>query len=742
MLSHTRLFVTLFLLTSPPAIPQAPAGAEHLSYPAVVDSLAVLKKLSDKVKQNYNDPESWYRQGMVAWSLYEACRHVPHYAILDCTRPRILADTALMIAGELKPDDDKFALALTRFLLASEGTFRRESPYLDRIFKSSVERMRRNADPIKHADAALDAGRLYWLRYDAEAHREWESATAKAVRDLAAKRVPDSLKDNMPGALTSETLRQSRNVLDGKLLTAARNDFWGSSDYARAESFFREAFEAAPDYARAYRQYATLLAERSRWSELRSAAVVRATKVATDGWAWMSIALADYRLGDKRNAALEFDSAQKLLPASDRKHVIAIQRLLQPIERIAFDKNPAGFSSTYWDRVAPLWSARTEDDPRLEFFARVAYAELVWTADELRQHGVDSDRGDAFVRFGPPDRIYSNRNDRAMGHLSGTIRWDYDYPPVNPPRSFVFNRIPKFKTSSYSDDTIPMLFQPSATWDNLIRGRIDSIPVQLARFRALPDSVDLYFATKPPVDAIRRATQITAPVRTDFWLQTSERAPVVHDSILGDSAGLRAFTRRVAPGAYYYRTEATGNAALVAGRASSNISASDGGTGFTVHGFGVSDLLLGTRADARLAAPLRWTDIDVAPLLGSIKRNAQLSLVWETYGLQKVDDQMRYGVTIVVRSGGVERPGAQGPPNVGVRIVGGTSNSREIKQTAVNNGVQFLFDRVLPYRDVAVDNITIALVNTKPGRYTVMVRITDRVTGKSVSGFRSITILQ
>jgi len=44
---------------------------------------------------------------------------------------------------------------------------------------------------------------------------------------------------------------------------------------------------------------------------------------------------------------------------------------------------------------------------------------------------------------------------------------------------------------------------PSIDWMPI--GRIDSIPVQLARFRSLPDSVDLYFATRPPVDAIRRS---------------------------------------------------------------------------------------------------------------------------------------------------------------------------------------------------------------------------------------------
>src|SRR5687768_2382156 len=81
-------------LVAPRVHAQPPVGSHRLSADAVVESLAVLKQLNARVKHEYNDAQSWFRQGMIAWALYERCRHKPPIKQLDCTRPRLLADTA------------------------------------------------------------------------------------------------------------------------------------------------------------------------------------------------------------------------------------------------------------------------------------------------------------------------------------------------------------------------------------------------------------------------------------------------------------------------------------------------------------------------------------------------------------------------------------------------------------------------------------------------------------------------
>ena len=51
----------------------------------------------------------------------------------------------------------------------------------------------------------------------------------------------------------------------------------------------------------------------------------------------------------------------------------------------------------------PLLTLTNENEYRLEFLARVVFADFRWTDDDLNLRGADSDRGDIYVRYGPPD---------------------------------------------------------------------------------------------------------------------------------------------------------------------------------------------------------------------------------------------------------------------------------------------------------------------------------------------------
>src|SRR6185436_14796156 len=73
---------------------------------------------------------------------------------------------------------------------------------------------------------------------------------------------------------------------------------------------------------------------------------------------------------------------------------------------------------------------------------------------------------------------------------------------------------------------------------------VDSIPVQVARFRAR-DSVDVIIATVPPIAAIRSAGEAVSIVRSDLWLLAGGTVGFAHDSVVPAKDGLQIFTRRV-----------------------------------------------------------------------------------------------------------------------------------------------------------------------------------------------------
>ena len=321
---------------------QAPEGARLLSAQAIGESLAVLRKLQDSVARHYRNPAAWYHQGMIAAALYDRCRVAPRLSILDCTRPRPLADSAFMIARELEPENREYVLALGRFLLAADVVFWRDATYFKRLFDASLSAAKKTGNPVTYADATLDLGQYYWLEYDAKAHRDFETAKPDDVRVLAAEsgasqtRSPITVVGSRGGGTTREAMTAARNSLNAKNEDPTQG-FSGEIEYLLSEMLFREAFEAAPGYVRAYRAYETLLAERNRWSEVGAVSRERMRAVPDDGWAWMTAAMATYRAGNASGAIAAFDTAMRVLSPSERARVQSLDRVLGLAQRTRFD---------------------------------------------------------------------------------------------------------------------------------------------------------------------------------------------------------------------------------------------------------------------------------------------------------------------------------------------------------------------------------------------------------------------
>lgn len=702
---------------------QRPPGADTLSQRAVAESLAVLEEIATAIKRDPRNAALWYRQGMVAWALYDRDRVLAGVDGVDWTRIGRMADTSLRIARELEPENPRYVLTAGQYFLGTGLVTMRTQSFA--MFGKALEISRQAEDRDTHAESALEVGRVFWRRYDAVANGTGNMSDAADVRILAQ-------------ALSRDTVDRGRG-LDPERTTAARpftrrtaaaarrtvmrstqgtRAFAGEEDYLRAGTYFTEAYEASPTFARAYRQLAMLLAERARWTELEALARDRLAVARDDAWTWMGLGLAVYRLGDTRGATAAFDSALTRMPAYDRARLDRLERVLRPADTLDAATWSADVRASrareYWRHADPLW-ADDDVDPRAEFLARVAYAELRWTVEELSQRGSDSDRGIVYVRYGPPDR---------MATTGDQTEWSYDFYRLR----FRFRGAPSFGTMQFTDfgrahgtiDSIP------AIWDNTHLLQIDSIPVQTARFRALAlDSVDVYFASAAPVAAIRRATDVAGPVRTNFWLLDNTGAITRHDSTAASvDGGSAAVTRRVAPGQYAYRMEASGSASLVAGRSTGRIDAGDGAEagaeGFATRGFGVSDLLL-ARGDAGTRPLSRWRDADITPITGPVPQRGSLTLVWETYDLAERAGSAEYRIAIAIQRE-QSRIG-----RIGAQIV--SSLGRAVARTASLDRVEFSLDRTVGHSPVLVDQVTLALGGTPAGSYLVSLELTDVATG-------------
>ncbi|HYV97527.1 MAG TPA: GWxTD domain-containing protein [Gemmatimonadaceae bacterium] len=757
---------------------QTPRGAENLSAGAVAESLAVLQRLDSAVRAHPKDAAAWYRRGMVAWALSVRDQAKPPIKGLDHTRLGRLADTSLRIASQLAPDSTRFWVASGRYLISSGwGPTKLMSSW---IFGGAIDAARKNLDPDDHAQAAIDMGRVNWRRYESRANRQLELDPGAAPRSMAEALNPllraaealygaanmgtisggidyssgalggggyaaaSAIQSNVSdvGSMGIVGLGTSRPELDmgtpqlafkdatetfNRLTKDLPPDVQGEADYTRAELLFREAYDAAPRYERSLPSLAMLLAEKNRWAELATLARAHVNASPWDPWAWLSLGLASHRRGDDKMAAAAFDSAMVYLAPADRGRLDQLERLLPPKDSARVANmglgDRAAIQRLYWLATSPLWS-QEGGSPRLEFLSRVTYAELRWSVLELKLHGADTDRGNIYIRYGPPDKTFTIAPDMNHQITDVTTVWIY-----NSGLMFIFVGPPAFGVARfpYTDRAIveSLTEAQPVRWDNIASVKIDSMPVQSVRFRA-GDSVDVVLATRANVDTIQKSSDVAGPVNAFAYWLGGGTVTAARDSVLANRVAPNVFRHRLAPGAYLVRAEATAQGSTRAGRASALVVAmNDSSSGFTLRGFGISDVLLATSLRSELAAPARWTDLDAAPLAGPQPKGAPLGLVWENYSLTNEDGHARYAVTLTLERvrGGSGRVVAEILDRIGGAIGVERSGDRVVNR----------YDRTVAYAPTITDHILMSLGETPPGDYQLTLQITDAVNGKSTS---------
>jgi GWxTD domain-containing protein len=738
------------------AAAQFPPRADALSSQVIGDSQRVLRELDATLRRNQRDAGAWHRRGMIAWLLADAAG-APSGKGINAIGMRRLADTSFRIAAEIERDSARYQLAAGMFLrLSPEATARLAAVgYLN----AAIEAARRS-DTAFVAVAALEAGRVHWLRYDTQAHQ-------MPVRCSAAPPSVDSASTWRPTAgsdaeylPTEIALKALHNAL---LECHPPPPSMGEADYRQAEIFFREAYDAAPQADRPFRQLSMLLAEKNRWTELASVARDRINRKPADAWAWLTLATTSHRTKTPVHAKAAFDTALSFVDPAERGRLFAFQRMLNRPDSIAFTRANATtreeWERTFWGMSAPLWS-REGTDPRTEFLSRVTLAELLWTVEELGVRGADSDRGEAFIRYGPPDRIFATRGTPPglpylarvpREGLPGDTNWTEATPQTAliPLRSDVVTfwdydnglTLPFWGPPTYGTAYFPrsdlkhvdrVVELRAAAFDNIVTAKLFDIPLSLTRFRAAGDSVDVLAISRAPMDSLR-ASAANAPVTAHRWMH-GDNEQGYYDSSLVVGGGLHRDVYRVAPARFMYRIEASAAGESVAARAIRWIIAGrDSATGFDVRGFGVSDVLLATAAQPRIAVPSRWRDFNVAPLVDGVARQAKLDLIWEMYELGNRGGRSQYTVTVTIQ----RRRSAAG--RLAAAIVGFAAEALRIDRQS--DRVTAMFDRTIIAAPAAiVDHVSMELRDTPRGEYRLTIQVTDRISGRRASTSSAFTI--
>ena len=671
------------------------------------DSLAAYAMLDSALHENKHDAAAWHKYAMMAWSMARSSRKSTINSPRNI-RWLLAADSAFHIAVSYAPDSAMYWRDLARFGMNSGNAFLRFRA--EAWIEKGLGAAERSGDSLLVSDLANEAGMVKWHRYENIANQALEIEGAPSF--------------------SWEQARDGVAVRRDQLVKPPHS-FPGFADYTEAKELFARAMNANPVDARSRHHFYMTLAERDQWPELLRVGNDRIKDAPWDYEAWLARGLACQRLFQSRDAAAAFDSALVLMTPNQ---VANYKRITRIIPSRSFDsKNKIGDSATFaklgsaeqsateevlWALMDPL-AVTPENEFRSEFYARVAFADLRWTAEDLDYRGSNTDRGDVHIRYGPPDRQLSIPGESFFTY----VVWRY-----NSGFNFTFRQAPMFGTAHQNVASVNATknYFP-VRFDNVpIAKLIDTMTIRVTAFRSTRDSLDIVVASDIPAKKMLGIAEIGGDM--PFTLssrvidgraqsqQVQSRMVKINAATAPEQLPAN-WKQRVGAGANFVKVEAyqPDTRRIVHGTFSV--------TPDRPSGFGMSDILLGRNLSESNALANRWSDVTMQPTMGTYRVGEPIGMLWENYQLTNDGGNVRYKVDIDVRTaegGGIKGVVARVRNALGATLGQGKENSGII---AVS------FPRVAPVKDITVESMLLDLGKAKVGVYRLKVEVTDVVSG-------------
>lgn len=740
------------------------------SLAALGDTTKALAVLAAAVTTHSTTAAVWHRYGVMLWQQVAARRRGSFMADQKAIRTLRLADSALRLATEFARDSAAYWVSLAQFNLQSDVATMRFAA--TQQMETAQKAAARVGDSTWLALAADEVGLAAWRRRETTANRAMVGA---------GQHMQLQTNSRFPRGKARDFLASFANKIAPPT---------GRADFESALRQFRLASAVAPSSLRYSRHLYMALATGNRWDELLAIATARARLSTFDAQARMAQGVALHRLGRTAAARAAFDSALLVLDESVRAELFRLDRLLPPgvslltgqrgMDVTAFRELSAAqreaMRAVYWALNDPN-PATAENEAELEFLSRATQADWTWTDEALGLRGADTDRGDIFIRYGPPDdEMTLSGSSSVVEDLSPSAELPEDYwtgggkGPPGGMRStsqtggatlawlyrsgdvFFFDLAAGFGTAripisdrQFVEDVASM--KPS-TFDNVAGPiRVGAIQLRVTRFRGPSDSADVVLAADLPSRvALRDSGSSAALSETATNLRREDvlvslrlvdgAARVVgldstRSALAASSVTPRTWVQRLGTGAAFARLDALDESTNRTASALVPVAVE------RYADFGVSDVLLtSVNANAReavAASVTRWRDLGVTPSAGVYRSGERIGLVWETYALASAANANHYRVAVTVTRN--KRRGADALVLRVLDRLGGLISQGSTR----DDELTVSFDRKVAARPTQVDYLVLDGFGTATASYTMRLRVTDLTTNRSVERITTLS---
>lgn len=683
-----------------------------------------------------------------ALDLLERATHVDHnYAPAFYQRGVLLASsTDLGMSGIMRrrqaTEQIDRALEIDHdnpLYLIELGRIRLKTPFLrldaERLFRHALHAAEGRKDPKVLADVHWELGEIHERRYLTMAHRRMLVGSA-ATFDADVARSDWHYTPNF--------LAQQTQPLDNP----------GEIDYRQAEDEYRAALAADPSHIKAAIGLIGLLCDADRYEEMAHSARDAIAYHPQDSRLLMALGLALHRMDRDVGADSAFAAAIGHMPESERKDMLGLATVLRRDAAASYeqlsDSARAALDSLYWDVADPL-KLTAVNEAHTEFLSRVAYADLRFSSDEGHIKGWKTDRGVILIRYGVPPVIATfapGTEQIEMSDAMGRVTTVWYYPDTK--LRFVFVGPPAMNYAFFAGDFRSYAENARSlepiSFDNLKSAlHVDSIPVQVARFRAdSGHAVDVSFFADVPTGAMMKGVDLSeGTLETGLFLSDGDRRQIltVRDSSMirarsRDTLSLRSWRRLLMPGEYLYRVEAREEGS---GHSARGLSMFDVAS-FPAGQPSMSDILVARHIALKgsITVPRSRNDLLITPD-GSLTfaPHDTVYLYWEDYGITGDSTNTAHlQIDLALRLDAIDRG-----KELTARVLGGLIDAVGLSAKG-DDQVALRYQRTiaLDSGDRIPNYLALDLGDAPYGRYTLELTVKDLVSGRTTTRTRVLTV--
>ena len=503
----------------------------------------------------------------------------------------------------------------------------------------------------------------------------------------------------------------------------------------RIEAQYRAALSYVPDHPQAARGLLALLHRQGRFEDMATEAQRLAEVNPDDPYAHIFLGLAFYESLDWTAARDAFDTGLALMPPAERAPYDNVSYLLDEDDRASYGQLEAEQAREYerilWAKSDPLFLI-PENERAMEHIARVTYAELAFGDPERRLPGWSSDRGQVLIRYGLPESIWMLRQDGAGAGANGRwIFWNYrlEVPSFVFSRELGYNRV-HFDFDANTGQYLRQVSETEATttFESRAVNRWTEIPAQIARFRgAAPGQVEVLAFLRADPDSFNLFEGDSVRVGMFLFNRSYEDSASVTHAVKAEDTGNVLFTFELPRGTFEYSLEGLAAESRVAARNRGTISAIP----VPRMGLSTSDLVLAGGVVPRVGRPGGWRDFAIGASRDLVfDAHDDIHVYLEIYGLTTdFLGSSEYTVEVTLQDAERRSVGARLLRSLG-NLIGGAEGDLAVR--FVRN--------VEPVDGVVPEYFSVSADEAGEGAHRLIIAITDRTTGASVSVERELAI--